>query len=178
MSTIHAFTGKEGEKVKNLNSFYVDFIDEKSKTRINKTIAYYKPFMGKTQYFTCVLRTKEEKGQKLEWLEPIFRTTDLESAEFVENNVYIFDLQKRAKKYQNNLINIDSLNTEIKKSKPNYRTENRANKPLTDKMLTVTVYPDLDSDFVGANEPKHYTPLANRPNILDKITQNIIEAFC
>jgi hypothetical protein len=167
--TTHAFVKNEANQVKNLDNFYIH--DKES--RISKTIAYYKPFLGKTQYFTCVLRTQEAKKNQpaQEWLEPIFRTDDLDSAIFVWNNTYLFDMLKRAKNYRNDLLTENDLD---KKIEDRFKSEKRK---FNAKSLSVNIISDND-DFVGASEPTIYIPLGQRPNVLDRITQNLIEAFC
>jgi len=92
------FKPKEYEKMSHLESFVKE----------DKTIAQYKPHVwSNKQYITFRLKKDKKKGK---YYAPIFKSTNLDAALFVYNNLHIMDVM--SVKRQKELIKLESKNGE------------------------------------------------------------------
>lgn len=164
-------SSKEQTKAQHLERFYL----AGDKEIPSKTIAYFKPLLGKTKYWVCVLEAKKnKKGESGEpFFDPIWQTNDLDHAIFLWDNALIFN-PKKSKPYRNNLI----ANSELDKAILDDLRKRIEYKKHKVELKVQTYGFSSDDEFVGAVEPKNYTPFGQRENVLSNQTKLLIEAFC
>lgn len=173
--TVHEMTAKEQKGSQHIESYMVIVPEDKNNNLLahGKTIAYYKPFLGRTQYFVCALR-KGGKNQD-DYFEPVFRTDKLDSAIFAWHNVFVFDRKNWVKKFVNkDQIPLTDFDKKIKAEAQNWH-----GKKVRDKDLKVTIAKiESEEEWFGGNTPNKYTPMGNRKECLDRDTITLMEIYC
>ena len=169
----------ERNKVK--NSEYSKFEVLESFYLPEKCIATYKTglLFKQIKYFVCVLRTQKEKDKsETTYFDPIFSTTVLDDAIFVWNNIYIFDLLQRSRKYRNDVISISKIDDELRKKKQSEINLSVKKPSKNDMQFKVTVSSSENDDLFGGEIKGAYVPFSERLDCLDDDTKNLIKIYC